>query len=114
MKNFFDLSGRSDIFRFVKKKYDFCTKIDNSKYLQNTKKILHTMKKFKISAFERYKISHSDSTNDKDMVKTKKSQRGGEFFLSLTVYTVYIHTSISTKQTTVQPNILVEFLFKNY
>ena len=39
MKNFFDLSRRSDIFGSVKKKYDFCTKNNNSKYLQNTKKI---------------------------------------------------------------------------
>ena len=38
-EKFFDLSGRSDIFGFVKKKFDFCTKNDNSKYLENTKKI---------------------------------------------------------------------------
>ena len=85
MKNFFDLSARYDIFGFVKKKYDFCIKNDNSKYLQNTKKIF-TMKKSKISAFKRYKIFHSDSRNDKDMVKTKKISERGDFFLSLTVY----------------------------
>ena len=31
-------------FGFVKKNYDFCTKNDNSKYLQNTKKFSHNEK----------------------------------------------------------------------
>ena len=44
------------------------------------------MTKFKILAFKRYKIFHSDSKNYKDMVKTKKSQRVWDFFLSLTVF----------------------------
>ena len=32
---------------YVKKKYDFCTKNDNSKYLQNTKKIFTPWKNSK-------------------------------------------------------------------
>ena len=49
MKNFFDLSGRSDIFGFVKKKYDFCTKNDNSKNHQIQKKFSHHEKVLNVS-----------------------------------------------------------------
>ena len=38
------------------------------------------MKKFNILAFQRYKIFHSNSRNDKVMVKTKKLAEGGDFF----------------------------------
>ena len=38
-KYFFDSSGINDIFWYGKKIHDFCSKINNSKYLQNTKKI---------------------------------------------------------------------------
>ena len=53
MENFFDLRRRSDISGFVKKKHDFCTENDNSKYLQNTKKI-----------FIPWKSSKSQLSND--------------------------------------------------
>ena len=43
------------------------------------------MKKFKILTFKQYKIFHSDSRNDKDMIKTKKISEKMEFF-SITVY----------------------------
>ena len=51
------------------------------------------MKKFNILAFQRYKIFHSDSRNDKDMVKTKKVAQREDFFLSLTVYECDFQTS---------------------
>ena len=37
-KNFFDSNWRNDIFWYSKKIHDFCSKINNSKNLQNTKK----------------------------------------------------------------------------
>ena len=47
------------------------------------------MKKFKISAFKRYKIFYSDSRNDKDMVKTKKvAEKGGFFSLTVVILTI--------------------------
>ena len=38
-KYFFDTNWRNDIFWYGEKIHDFCFKIHNSKYLQNTKKI---------------------------------------------------------------------------
>ena len=65
---FLDLSKKSMI---------FVSKMITQNIFKIPKKFSHH-EKFKISAFERYKIFHSDSRNDKDMVKTKKiSESGG-------------------------------------
>ena len=43
-KNFFENRWRNDIFWYGKKIHDFCSKIHNSKYLQNTKRFMHHKK----------------------------------------------------------------------
>ena len=80
-EKFFWFEWEKWYFWICEKNYDFCTKNDNSKS-SKYKKNFHTMKKFKISAFKRYEIFHSDSRNDKDMVKTKKIPESGDFFVS--------------------------------
>ena len=55
--------------------------------LKLQKKFLH-MKKFKMLAFQRYKIFHSNSRNDKDMLKWKKRVYGWQYYFWLGVYIV--------------------------
>ena len=85
------------IFWNGKKIHDFCSKINNSKYLQNTKKILTLWKSSKSQ------LSTQGMT--KIWSKQKKLQRGGDFFLSL----LYIwHNMIICKN---EVSILGLFLF---
>ena len=83
MKNFFDLSERSDISGYVTKSMIFVQKMITQNIFKIQKKFSHHVKVYDL---KRYKILHSDSRNDKDMVKTKKISESGDFFLSLTVY----------------------------
>ena len=80
MKNFFDPSERSDIFGFVKKKYDFCSKNDNSKYLQNTKKFFIPWKNPKCQLSNDIRFPTQTQGMTKICSKQKKSQREGDFF----------------------------------
>ena len=89
MKNFFDVSRRSDIFGFVKKKYEFCTKNHNSKYLQNTKKIFTPWKSSKSQLSKDIRFSTQTQGMTKIWSKQKKLYREWDFFLSLTVYHIY-------------------------
>ena len=87
MKNFFDLSKRSDIFGFVKEKYNFCTKNYNSKYLQNTKKIFTPWKNSKSQLSNDIRFSTQTQGMTKIWSKQKKLHRGGIFFVPNCIYT---------------------------
>ena len=86
-KIFFDLNRRSDIFGFVKKKYDFCTKNHNSKYLQNTKKIFTSWKNSK----SQFSNDIRFSTQTQGMTKIQ----GGKKVTSLFLFWPYLCHSLS-------------------
>ena len=68
-KNFFLIrTGEMMFFDMVKKYTIFVEKLITQKIFKIQKKFC-SMKKFRILAFQRYKIFHSKSRNDKDMHK---------------------------------------------
>ena len=81
-KHFFDRNRRNDIFWYGEKIHNFCSKINNSKYLQNIKNF-HTVKKFNILAFQRYKIVCPVKLKEcQGYGQNKKTCReGGTFFV---------------------------------
>ena len=78
---FFDTNWRNDIFWYGKKYTIFVQKLITQKIFKIQKNFC-SMKKFRILAFQWYKIFHSNSRNDRDMIKWKKSfLRVATFFL---------------------------------
>ena len=75
-------------FWYGKKIHHFCSKIDNSKYLQNTKKFC-TIKKFRILAFKDIRFSTQTQEMTEIWSNEKKVFKGGNIFFWLGVFSVF-------------------------
>ena len=71
-KNIFLKRDEEMIFFDMVKKYTIFVQKFITQKIFKIQKNFYIMKKFRMLAFQRYKIFHSNSRNDKDIVKTKK------------------------------------------
>ena len=85
-KYFFDTNWRNDIFWYGEKIHDFCSKINNSKNLQNIKKIFAPWKSLEYQLSNDIRFSTQTQEMTEIWSNEKKVFSGGNIFFWLGVY----------------------------